>query len=60
MPIYEFICGSCGKQGEFVKSMADFKQDCPDCKKPMDKLVSIPASPVFKGSGFYSTDYKNK
>jgi len=32
---------------------------CPKCKSPIRRIMSIPSRPLFKGSGFYETDYKN-
>lgn len=59
MPMYDFICTECGCQFErIVKTGAD--QECPHCGAAAQKQISAPAKPVFKGSGFYETDFKNK
>lgn len=60
MPIYEYICGKCGKH--FEKKQG-FDEDpvalCPFCKG--DSKRSIQCVPViFRGSGFYVTDYKKE
>jgi len=60
MPIYEYRCGACGVQKEFLQRLSDAPQvDCPDCGKPaLTKLVSA-AGFQLKGTGWYATDFKN-
>jgi putative FmdB family regulatory protein len=60
MPTYEYRCKSCGYEFEEVQSMkADALKICPQCKKPdLKRLFSSGTGLVFKGSGFYLTDYK--
>jgi putative FmdB family regulatory protein len=60
MPIYEFTCDKCGHFTQEHKSMGDTYHCCTVCGESMRKAVSTPAPPVFKGSGFYKTDYKDK
>src|SRR4051812_45749789 len=61
MPIYEYRCGSCGHQQEFLQKVSDAPlTDCPQCKKPsLSKMVTA-AGFQLKGSGWYATDFKNK
>ena len=62
MPTYEYACPKCGHEFEQFQSMRDepLKQ-CPKCKKTgVKRLVGGGAGLIFKGSGFYITDYKTK
>jgi putative FmdB family regulatory protein len=60
MPIYEYRCGSCGFEKEYLQKLSDAPiTDCPTCGKPeMTKLVSA-AGFQLKGTGWYATDFKN-
>ena len=60
MPIYEYRCGQCGFQKEFMQRMSDAPlTDCPQCgKRSFNKLVSA-AGFQLKGTGWYATDFKN-
>lgn len=62
MPTYEYACPKCGHQFEQFQSMKDEPlKKCPKCKKTgVKRLVGGGAGLIFKGSGFYITDYKNK
>ena len=62
MPTYEYECPKCGHAFELVQSMRDEPlKKCPKCKKAgVKRLVGGGAGLIFKGSGFYITDYKNK
>jgi putative FmdB family regulatory protein len=62
MPTYEYACTKCGHAFEAFQSMKDepLKQ-CPKCRKQaLKRLVGGGAGLIFKGSGFYITDYKKK
>jgi putative FmdB family regulatory protein len=61
MPIYEYRCGACGHQQEFLQKVSDAPlTDCPKCGKPsLSKMVTA-AGFQLKGSGWYATDFKNK
>lgn len=61
MPIYEYRCGACGFQKEFLQRLSDAPlSDCPECGKPaLGKMVTA-AGFQLKGSGWYATDFKNK
>lgn len=62
MPTYEYACQKCGHEFEQFQSMRDEPlKKCPKCKKAaLKRLVGGGAGLIFKGSGFYITDYKNK
>jgi putative FmdB family regulatory protein len=62
MPTYEYECPKCGHTFEQFQSMNDEPlKKCPACKKTgVKRLVGHGAGLIFKGSGFYITDYKNK
>lgn len=58
MPIYGYECEQCGHQFEVFQSMSDAPlRECPECKGALHKKL-YPVGVVFKGSGFYTTDYK--
>ena len=59
MPIYGYHCGRCAHQFEVRQSMSDAPlKDCPKCGGELRKLL-YPVGVQLKGSGFYTTDYKN-
>jgi len=62
MPTYEYKCENCGYQFDTIQSMKDAPlKECPEChENTLKKLISGGAGLIFKGSGFYLTDYKNK
>lgn len=62
MPTYEYACPKCGHSFEAFQSMKDEPlKKCPACKKTgVKRLLGTGAGLIFKGSGFYITDYKNK
>ena len=58
MPIYGYRCSSCGHEFEIQQRMSDEPLTvCPKCQGKLTKML-YPAGVIFKGSGFYSTDYK--
>lgn len=61
MPTYEYICNGCGHEFELFQSMRDpVKRKCPKCAKPkLERLIGTGAAVIFKGSGFYETDYRS-
>ena len=61
MPIYEYMCNSCGKTFEVLQGISDTPElSCEKCNgKDIERVLS-PGAFVFKGSGFYATDYKKK
>ncbi|MCK4578078.1 MAG: zinc ribbon domain-containing protein [Candidatus Marinimicrobia bacterium] len=62
MPTYSYICDSCGHRFDELQSMtADALVTCPDCgKDQLRRVISGGSGLIFKGSGFYITDYANK
>ncbi len=60
MPTYDYICKKCRHTFELFQSMSDSpRKTCPVCKGVVRRLVSGGSGLIFKGSGFYLTDYKN-
>jgi putative FmdB family regulatory protein len=58
MPTYGYRCGNCGHQFEIVQRISDEPlTTCPKCQGKLSKVL-YPVGISFKGSGFYSTDYK--
>lgn len=62
MPTYEYVCPKCQHAFETFQSMSDAPlTQCPKCKKRgLKRLIGGGAGLIFKGTGFYITDYKNK
>ncbi len=62
MPTYEYECRACGHRFEKFQAMVDPPvRVCPACKKRrVSRLIGAGAGIIFKGSGFYETDYKRK
>ena len=62
MPTYEYKCENCSHQFDTYQSMKDEKlTKCPVCgKNTLKRLIGSGGGLIFKGSGFYLTDYKNK
>ena len=62
MPTYDYACTKCGHTFETVQSMKDAPlKKCPKCgKQSLKRLVGAGAGLIFKGTGFYITDYKKK
>ena len=60
MPTYEYECEKCGHRFEIFQSMKDEpKKRCPKCKGKLRRLIGTGAGMIFKGSGFYVTDYRS-
>ena len=62
MPTYDYECDNCGHKFEEFQSMMDkVLKKCPACKKPkLRRLLGTGAAIIFKGSGFYQTDYRSE
>ena len=59
MPTYEYKCLECDHRFEAFQSMKDDPlESCPECEGSVKKLISSGAGFIFKGSGFYITDYR--
>jgi putative FmdB family regulatory protein len=61
MPTYEYQCDACGYNFDEFQSMSDkLLKKCPKCGKPkLRRLFGTGAAVLFKGSGFYQTDYRS-
>lgn len=62
MPLFDFRCGDPACKHEFEKLVPGgvAKVECPKCGSGSEKLISAPAAPQFKGTGFYATDFKGQ
>jgi putative FmdB family regulatory protein len=59
MPTYDYICEDCHYSFEYFQSMSSEPlTECPKCKGAVKRKIGAGLSPIFKGSGFYQTDYK--
>ncbi len=61
MPTYDYVCDACGHKFEHFQSISDpLLKKCPECGKlKLRRLFGTGAAVVFKGSGFYQTDYRS-
>ena len=61
MPTYEYRCKACGHELEIFQSITEgVKRKCPSCgKSKLERLIGTGAGIIFKGSGFYQTDYRS-
>lgn len=62
MPTYDYQCQNCGHEFELFQQMsAPVKKKCPECGKlKLKRLIGSGSAVVFKGSGFYETDYRSE
>lgn len=62
MPTYDYLCGKCGHEFEKFQSItAGTLKKCPECgKMSLQRLIGTGSGIIFKGSGFYQTDYRSK
>ena len=59
MPTYEYECQKCHHRFELFQSIKDApKKTCPKCRGRVKRLLGTGAGIIFKGSGFYATDYR--
>ena len=61
MPTYEYECDKCGHRFELFQSMSEEpRKRCPKCRGKVRRLIGSGAGMIFKGSGFYTTDYRSQ
>ncbi len=62
MPTYDYLCADCGHEFEHFQSMRDDPlTDCPACDTgKVRRKIGLGAGIIFKGSGFYETDFKDR
>ena len=62
MPTYEYVCDACDHKFDELQSFSDEPlTKCPKCKKKkLRRLFGVGAAVLFKGSGFYETDYRSE
>ena len=61
MPTYDYQCKACGHRFEIFQSIkAKALKKCPKCEGKIERLIGSGAGIIFKGSGFYQTDYRSK
>lgn len=60
MPTYQYRCKSCDHEFELIQKMSDDPISvCPECQGSVKRLIGTGAGIIFKGSGFYQTDYRS-
>ncbi len=61
MPTYDYRCNACSHEFELFQSMSEgIKKKCPACGKlKLERLIGTGSALIFKGSGFYETDYRS-
>ena len=62
MPTYEYECEACGHSFDEFQQISDKTlRTCPECgKRKLQRLIGAGAAVIFKGNGFYQTDYRSK
>ena len=61
MPTYEYKCEKCSITFERFQNITEEPiKKCPECGGPVKRLIGAGAGVIFKGSGFYATDYRSK
>lgn len=59
MPHYDYKCPNCDIFEVFQKMSDEPLEKCPTCSEPVKRLIGSGAGIIFKGSGFYCTDYRS-
>ena len=62
MPTYDYVCKACGHALEIFQSMSEgAKRKCPECGKlALQRLIGAGGGVIFKGGGFWQTDYRSE
>jgi putative FmdB family regulatory protein len=61
MPTYEYKCQNCSRRFEVSQRMTDAAlTECSECHGPLKRLIGAGAGFLFKGNGFYATDYRSE
>lgn len=61
MPTYDYECPDCGARFEkFQQMVEEALKECPECGGQVKRLIGVGSGFIFKGSGFYATDYAKK
>jgi putative FmdB family regulatory protein len=62
MPTYDYVCNACDHAFELFQKMTDApKRKCPSCGRlKLERLIGTGAGVIFKGGGFYETDYRSE
>jgi putative FmdB family regulatory protein len=61
MPTYDYKCTACDHAFEIFHSMSEVKRKCPECgKNALERQIGTGGAVIFKGSGFYQTDYRSE
>ncbi len=61
MPTYIYVCGKCEHRFERFQGMSDKPvKKCPECGSKVERLITGGGGIIFKGDGFYCTDYRSE
>ena len=61
MPTYEYLCNDCGNKFEVFQKMTDEPiKKCLNCGGKVKKLISLGGGVIYKGPGFYTTEYRSE
>lgn len=61
MPTYEYECEKCGNKFEVFQNIKETPiKKCPKCKGQVQRLIGAGAGIIFRGPGFYATDYRSE
>jgi len=61
MPTYDYECEKCGHRLEVFQSITEKPlRECPNCKGRLRRLIGSGGAIIFRGSGFYVTDYRSQ
>jgi len=61
MPTYEYECQNCGNRFELFQSMSEEPiKKCPKCQGNVKRLIGTGSGIIYKGAGFYTTEYRSE